>query len=782
MSEKDIKIKPKDSPKGATAKNTPKIAVKSKDAVVNTVKDAGSVAKDAMIRKAVETKLGSDRTEGQPQKADTEAAESVENAAYTTADTAYHKGKTFTQNRIREHRTNKVKTREQAENETPDTPETPEETPDNPEAPKEPDNQPKTRESQEQTSDNKGGEQKSSGVKTKEEYLKAQGEKQGKADGIKTKENYLKEHNGDDVRNGVKEHKTTATPKTKDSVQAADGNAKPKTAQEARREYVESKLKRKEKADAEELQNSNSPKTGESSGNAPKTSGLRDEKAPKAETPSEKSQVKTKESYMRSLQQERVEPRQTVSRTPKEKTHNVRRSTANAKKGLKTRENVVGKSKSVIKSGNAHTAKTTRSTVKTAKKAAKTQKEVTKKAAKEAAKRAKQAAQKAAQVAKAAAVKTAKAVAAIGKAVVAAVTKAAAAFFAAFGWIGVVVLLVILIVVIIVAAIAASPFGIFISDEAADQNSIPVSSIVNECNIELSQKLTDIEDSTAHDRIVMEGEQADWSLVLSLFSVKVAGTGDDTAQDVVVIDDAKKQKLKDVFWDMHSITKRTETVTSGETTETVLYITITAKTKEQMISQYGFNAKQKEALETLLENSDAYVGSMQSLAISDATAQDVIDALPDSLSAERKSVVKKACSLVGKVTYFWGGKSSAIGWDSEWGKMKLVTSEGSRTTGCMRPFGLDCSGFVTWAFHNAGFTESAIGHGASTQASKGTRISWSSAQPGDLAVYDDKSHIGIVAGKDSSGNTLVIHCSSGANNVVITTGGFGFVVRPNCYS
>ena len=394
---------------------------------------------------------------------------------------------------------------------------------------------------------------------------------------------------------------------------------------------------------------------------------------------------------------------------------------------------------------------------------------------------ARQAAIKAAQVAKAVAIKTAKAGAAIGKAIAAAVTKAAAAFFAAFGWIGVIVVLVILIVIIIVAAIAGSPFGIFISDEAADSNSIPVSSIVNECNMELSARLTEIEDNTTHDRIVMEGEQADWSLVLSLFSVKVAGVDDETVQDVVVIDDAKKQKLKDVFWDMHTITKRTETVTSGETSEIVLYITITAKTKDQMISQYGFTRKQKEALETLLENADGFIGTTQSLAISDATAQDVIDNLPDSLSAERKNVVKKACSLVGKLTYFWGGKSSAIGWDSEWGKMKLVTSEGSRSTGCMRPFGLDCSGFVTWAFHNAGFSESAIGHGASTQASKGTRISWSSAQPGDLAVYDDKSHIGIIGGRDSSGNILVIHCSSGANNVVITTGGFGFVVRPNCY-
>lgn len=144
MSEKDIKMKPKDSPKGATAKNAPKIAVKSKDAVVNTVKDAGSVAKDSMIRKAIETKLGSESGEQQPQKTDTEAADSVESSAYTTADMVYHKGKTFTQNRIREYRANKVKTREQAENETPDTPETPEETPYNHKAQKEPDNHPKT--------------------------------------------------------------------------------------------------------------------------------------------------------------------------------------------------------------------------------------------------------------------------------------------------------------------------------------------------------------------------------------------------------------------------------------------------------------------------------------------------------------------------------------------------------------------------------------------------------------------------------------------------------------
>lgn len=769
MSEKDIKTKPAATPKTPSVKGTSKIAVKSKEAVTNTVKDAKSVMKDALVKKAVETKLGTDTQEQQPQKADTEAAESIESAAYTTADAAYHKGKTFTQNKIREHRANKVKNKDEPE--LPEEPEQPEE-PETPNEPKQADNQPKTKESQEPQAE-KSSEQKKPDVKTKEQYLKNQ--KGENANGVKTKDSYIDGHASSESRiKGVKDKKDNIS---------ADNNGT-SAPQNARKEYVKNKLKTKaeyEKAQANEVKTD----TDIAHSNAPKEKAVQTKGA---ELPAEQTKgqpnIKTKENYMQSLRAERTElVKSPYGNSPKSKqgTETVKRSTANSKKALKTRDNVVGKSKSVIKSGNAHTAKTTRNTVKTANKVAKTQKEVTKRAAKQAAIKAKQAAIKAAQVAKAAAIKTAKAVAAIVKAIAAAVTKAAAAFFAAFGWIGVIVVLIILIVIIIVAAIAASPFGIFISDEAADQNSIPVSSIIAECNVELSQKLTDIEDNTTHDRIVMEGEQADWGLVLSVFSVKVAGTGDDTAQDVVIIDDAKKQQLKNVFWDMHTITSRTETVTSGETSETVLYITITAKTKDEMISQYGFNTKQKEALETLLENSDAYTGTMQSLAISDATAQEIIDSLPDSLAESRKSVIKKACSLVGKVNYFWGGKSSAIGWDSEWGKMKLVTAEGSRSSGCMRPFGLDCSGFVTWSFINSGFSASAIGHGTSNQSANGTRISLNSAQPGDLAFYNDTSHVGIVAGKDSSGNVLVIHCSSGANNVVITTGGFGYAVRPNCY-
>ena len=87
-----------------------------------------------------------------------------------------------------------------------------------------------------------------------------------------------------------------------------------------------------------------------------------------------------------------------------------------------------------------------------------------------------------------------------------------------------------------------------------------------------------------------------------------------------------------------------------------VYITITAKTKEDMISQYNFTRKQQEALDTLLEQDEVLISAAQSLAVSDRAAQDILKKLPDTLPVERKKVIKAACSLVGKVNYFWGGK------------------------------------------------------------------------------------------------------------------------------
>ena len=285
---------------------------------------------------------------------------------------------------------------------------------------------------------------------------------------------------------------------------------------------------------------------------------------------------------------------------PKQNAHTVTRNVSTgAKKAVKTKDSLLKGTNKAVKTGDSYVGKAAKKkTVKTAKRAAKTQKEITKKAAKQAAKQAKQAAQKAAQVAKTTAKAAVKITIKVAQ-MVAAATKAVISALAALG--GWAVLLVALIVVIVVAAIAASPFGIFISDEAADNDSIPISAIVAECNMELSNKLDDIENAAAADRSEIIGEQANWDLVLTVFATKVAGVEDDTVEDVVVITEDKKQKLKDVFWDMHEITSRTETVTNGDTDEKVVYITITAKTKEEMIEKYHFTRKQQEALDTILK-------------------------------------------------------------------------------------------------------------------------------------------------------------------------------------
>lgn len=353
-----------------------------------------------------------------------------------------------------------------------------------------------------------------------------------------------------------------------------------------------------------------------------------------------------------------------------------------------------------------------------------------------------------------------------------AAVKALGASIIAFG--GGVMLFVVLLIIIVVAAVAASPFGIFISEEAND--GIPISAVVAECNQELTERIEEIERAHTFDREEVQGEQADWPQVLAVFSVKTAGTNDDTAQDVVVIDENKKRILKGVFWDMNPVSS---TVTQ-ENGEIVLYITIGGKTSDEMIVQYRFSKKQREALTALLKDSAILISTAHSLTITDAKVKDVLNNLPQDLSPERRAVVKTACSLVGKVNYFWGGKSSAMGWESRWGKIKRVTADGSSTTGTMRPFGLDCSGFVSWTFLNA--NAGVIGDGTQGQLANSARINWSSAQPGDLAFYDDLSHVGIIVGKDSDGNILVVHCNSSANNVSLTiNSGFGFCARPSIY-
>ena len=352
------------------------------------------------------------------------------------------------------------------------------------------------------------------------------------------------------------------------------------------------------------------------------------------------------------------------------------------------------------------------------------------------------------------------------------------------------VVLVLLLTVILVAAIVASPFGILFSNESREAGVVPLSAAVAQVNYEFNERLETLQTADDYDSISVDGQAADWIEVLAVFAVKVAGADVD-ATDVATMDADRIARLKAVFWDMTTITHRVEIIHhpgSGEGddgwTEKNLYITVTAKTAEEMKTEYHFNRNQIAALDELLEQRDLLRELIEDVySVSGDTAALLRD-LPEGLSTEREAVVRTACSLVGKVNYFWGGKSLVIGWDARWGALRQVTAAGSSTTGTYRPYGLDCSGFVDWVFYNATGGDYIIGHGggAMMQHTYCTPILWEDAQPGDLVFYPEDNHVGMVGGWDEDGNILIIHCASGYNNVVITgKDGFTSVGRPDYY-
>lgn len=366
--------------------------------------------------------------------------------------------------------------------------------------------------------------------------------------------------------------------------------------------------------------------------------------------------------------------------------------------------------------------------------------------------------------------------------------RAAAALISALaGFVGGTVVLVALVVIIIIAAVASSPFGLYFAAERNAPDTVSVAEAVAQVNIAYNAKLEELQ-AGDYDSIDIQGQTPDWPEVLAVFAAKTAGTDDGV--DVATLDADRVARLTTVFWDMTKITSWVETINhpgSGDDdgwTEYILHITITPKTVDEMRTIYVFTKYQNEALDELLADRTTLASLASSLTITNVDAAEVLQNLTADLSPERRAVVQNALMLYGKVSYFWGGKSLVLGWDSRWGELRQVTAAGSSTTGTYRPYGLDCSGFVDWAFYNATGGSYIIGHGGATmQHSYCTDISWPDAQPGDLVFYPDNSHVGIVCDRDENGNLLVIHCASGANNVVITgTSGFVSVARPDYFS
>lgn len=343
------------------------------------------------------------------------------------------------------------------------------------------------------------------------------------------------------------------------------------------------------------------------------------------------------------------------------------------------------------------------------------------------------------------------------------------------------------------AAVIGTPFGVFWSGNDSDAQSVPQA--VALINSEFSARINQIQAENPADSVVIHREPdggsdlsiTNWTDVVAVFAVKTAGADAD-ATDAVTIDEERIDLIRTVFWDMNTVSYYVQTIEHKDSTENILHITITSKKATDMPDFYNFTKSQREALEEVLKPEYAQmlaelVGTYGGeVTLDEAQIRAMLAAMPKDISERRRAVVEKAYSLLGKVNYFWGGKSSTIGWDARWGTPTRVTAAGSRTTGTVRPYGLDCSGFVDWVFNNS--LSYVIGHGggAASQHDHCKPISWSEAQPGDLVFYPGDTHVGVFVGKNSNGDPLIIHCASSQNNVVLTgLQGFVSIGRPDCF-
>ena len=175
------------------------------------------------------------------------------------------------------------------------------------------------------------------------------------------------------------------------------------------------------------------------------------------------------------------------------------------------------------------------------------------------------------------------------------------------GWVA----MIIIVVICLVGLLTNSIFGIFLSNQKTSSNAITMNEIVAECNQEFADKIQSIQDSNPHEDYVLDGNMASWKDILLVYTVKQSNGIN--ATDVITIDNNKKKVLKEIFWDMNSLSsvvKVEKVIEQGtnineepkEVQKKVLHIKIASKTLEDMKVQYNFNAAQNRQLAELSSN------------------------------------------------------------------------------------------------------------------------------------------------------------------------------------
>ena len=285
----------------------------------------------------------------------------------------------------------------------------------------------------------------------------------------------------------------------------------------------------------------------------------------------------------------------------------------------------------------------------------------------------------------------------------------------------------IVLVICLIGLLLSSMFGIFFSSEKkGTDNEITMNMVINEINREMADKIIKIQKDNTFDDYMIETHRADWKDILIIYTAKLTNGNDE--EEVITMDENKKEILKEVFWDMNKITHKIKEEEIDETLkeedsnedelEDILYITVESKTLNEMMDLYNFNDKQRKQVAELL--SEDY--------------SDLWGSVIFGTSSGSPTLVQIALNEVGNVGgkpyWSWYGFKSRIEW---------------------------CAVFVSWVANEAGYIDSGV---LPKFAGCLTGINWFKAmnewqdkgyipEAGDIIFFDweldgKANHVGIV--------------------------------------
>ena len=179
---------------------------------------------------------------------------------------------------------------------------------------------------------------------------------------------------------------------------------------------------------------------------------------------------------------------------------------------------------------------------------------------------------------------------------------------------GISVALSIIIVISLVAFVSGSAYGIFFAANAPSADTITVQQAVETLTEEYRGRLEEISDTVQHDRQDIKANDdvyyIRWQDVLAVFSSYVSGN--EQGAPVAALTEDQVDKLQETMWAMNEVDYSThpETVTidttdengnptTTEITETVLVISLTHKTPDEMAANYHFTTRQNNYLQLL---------------------------------------------------------------------------------------------------------------------------------------------------------------------------------------